>query len=346
MRACLTPAHGPIGDEWIAGRSADATTTGYELCSTQELLDSLLRLVAATGDLRWADDAEAVALNAGLGAWHPTHSAVAYLQTDNALAMTGNRPDLPEDPHQTRYRYSPVHRQAAVCCVPNAGRLLPTYLRSAVILAGRDVVVALYGPMRSELAIDGTRVTIEQRTDYPEVLAVDLVVTSSPARTFGLILRVPGWAAGADVAVEPADGDGEGEDGIEVSRADDRIVLRGDWSNRRVRVEFRAPPTIERDARGEGFVRWGPRVLALPIPERTTVTTDYGVAGLVDVAVEPASDEHAGLRLVDDAAALQVVPGGVAAAFRAEGRAAAIRRTLTPLGTAALRRATFPLDGP
>jgi uncharacterized protein len=345
MRGCLTPAHGPIGDEWIAGRTADATTTGYEMCSTQELLDSLLRLLAATGELRWADDAEAVTLNAGLGAWHPTLSAVAYLQTDNALAMTGNRPDLPEDPNQTRYRYSPVHRQAAVCCVPNAGRLLPTYLRGAVLQAHGDVVVALYGPMRSDLTIDGTRVTVEQLTDYPYELAVDVAVSSRPSRVFGLVLRVPGWAAGTDVTVEP-DGEGHPDHGVEVVHAADRILLRGSWSHHRVRVEFAAAPSIESDARGEGFVRWGPRVLALPIPDRTTVTTDYGVAGLVDVAVEPVSAAHAHLRLVDDAAALRVVPGGVEATFRVEGHARTTRQTLTPLGTAALRRVTFPLCRP
>lgn len=342
MRACLTPAHGPIGDEWIAGRSADATTTGYELCSTQELLDSLIRLLAATGDLRWADDAEAVALNAGLGAWHPTLSAVAYLQTDNALAMTGNRPDLPDDPHQTRYRYSPVHRQAAVCCVPNAGRLLPTYLRAAVLQSADGPVVALYGPMRTALTVDGADVTVEQRTDYPDELAVEVAVTSIPPRAFSLVLRVPGWATGADVEVAAADG-GQPAAGVAVDRAADRIVLRGTWSAQRVRVQFASVPTIERDPRGDGFVRWGPRVLGLPIPDRTTITADHGIAGLVDVAVTPDSDEHDALRLVADPGGLRVVPGGVEATFRVGDDPATTVRLLTPLGTAALRRVTFPL---
>jgi hypothetical protein len=344
MRACLTPAHGPIGDEWIAGRLADATTTGYELCSTQELLDSLLRLMTATGDLRWADDAEAVTFNAGLGAWHPTLSAVAYLQTDNALAMTGNRPDLPEDPHQTRYRYSPVHRQAAVCCVPNAGRLLPTYLRGAVLQDDGDVVVALYGPMRSEVTVDGARVRLDQSTQYPHELSVDLHVTCSPPRDFGLVLRVPGWAAGVDVAVESTDVPTPQAHGIEVTRAAGRVVLRGTWSSQRVQLGFMAAPTIERDARGDGYVRSGPLVLGLPIPDRTTVTADYGLAGLVDVAVTPDSDEHATLHLVADPTTLTVVPGGVDATFEVDGRSrVTVRRRLTPLGTAALRRVTFPL---
>lgn len=359
MRECLTPAHGPIGDEWIAGRTADATTTGYELCSTQELLDSLICLMAATGDLRWADDAEAVALNAGLGAWHPTHSAVAYLQTDNALAMTGNRPDLPADPHQTRYRYSALHREAAVCCVPNAGRLLPTYLRGAVLRAAGDVVVALYGPLRTELFVDGSTVILEQRTAYPDEHDVELVVSADPPREFGIVARVPAWASDVEVAVAgggAAHGSGSGADvgsvagagldaGIDVSRASGRVTLRGRWSGQRVRIRFSAEPTIERDRVGDGYVRRGPRVLALPIPATTTVTAEYGVAGLVDLAVVPDSDEHARLRLVDDPAGLVVVPGGVEAVFR-DGGGAATRRLLTPLGTAALRRVTFPLDAP
>jgi hypothetical protein len=101
------------------------------------------------------------------------------------------------------------------------------------------------------------------------------------------VLRVPGWASGVDVDVESTNGEDNPGRGVEVVRAADRIELRGSWSEHRVRVQFAAAPSIGRDARGEGFVRWGPRVLALPIPDRTTVTTDYGVAGLVDMAVEP-----------------------------------------------------------
>ena len=40
LELCLTPSGGPIGDEFIAGRLADASETGYEYCSIHELLDS------------------------------------------------------------------------------------------------------------------------------------------------------------------------------------------------------------------------------------------------------------------------------------------------------------------
>jgi hypothetical protein len=103
-------------------------------------------------------------------------------------------------------------------------------------------------------------------------------------------------------------------------------------------------PTIERDRHGHGLVRFGPRVLALAIPGATTVTADHGIAGLVDLAVVPTSDEHAGLRLVDDPATLAVVPGGVEALFCGDG-GSLTRRLLSPLGTSALRRVTFPVCG-
>jgi hypothetical protein len=74
------------------------------------------------------------------------------------------------------------------------------------------------------------------------------------------------------------------------------------------------------------------------------VTADNEVAGLVDVAVTPASDEHATLSLVVDPEALQVVPGGVEARFRISGAEGTTVRLLTPLGTAALAgsRSSWP----
>ena len=72
LSSCLTPAGGPIGDEWIAEKNADAWDTGYEFCSTVELMDSLLRLMVSTDDLAYADAIEAMLFNAGFGPGIPT----------------------------------------------------------------------------------------------------------------------------------------------------------------------------------------------------------------------------------------------------------------------------------
>ena len=111
---------------------------------------------------------------------------MAYLQTDNAFGMSGNRVGAAEDPHQTRYRYSPLHREAAVCCVPNAGRSAPDLPRGAVLVSDRSVVVALYGPMRASVEVDGVAVQIDQVTSYPDEFAVELRVTAQRPWPSGL----------------------------------------------------------------------------------------------------------------------------------------------------------------
>jgi hypothetical protein len=334
LRGCLTPAHGPVGDEWIGGRTADATSTGYELCSTQELSDSLLRLLISTGDLHWADELEKVVLNAGLGAWHPERSAVAYLQTDNAFSMSGNRSGAPDDPHQTRYRYSALHREAAVCCVPNAGRLLPTFLRGAVQVADRDVVVALYGPMRASVEVDGVAVEIDQVTDYPDELAVRLRVRAERPVAFRLLLRHPAWAQAVRIT-----------GAVVASEIPGAVVIDRIWHDESLVLAFGTEPQVHVDANGESFVTHGPRALALPIPSITHVTKQFEVPELADLSVEATSDEHTFLSLVVDRPDLiEVVPDGLVAPF-VDGRdpsGAIVGRLLKPLGRSALRRLTFP----
>jgi hypothetical protein len=339
LSRCLTPASGPIGDEWILGRHADASSTGYELCSTQELAASLLRLICATGDLDWADTLESTVLNAGLGAWHPDRSAVAYLQTDNAFTMTGNRPDAPPDPHQTRYRYSPLHREAAVCCVPNAGRLLPTFLRAAVLRQGADIVIALYGPMVATVTIAGVIVTVTQETTYPDELQVRLRVSTQRPVRFRLVMRRPRWATEVRVCRIPDEAGGPTEE-LDTSDGLDRV-----WHDDSLVVSLVAVPEMSTDASGEVFVSYGPRVFALTIPSETRATRSFDVAGLADLSVEPTSTDHEYLAMItDDPTLLTVVPQGVQAGFvdLRDPSATVVRRVLQPLGYSALRRLTFP----
>lgn len=342
LRGCVTPAGGPIGDEWIAGQQADASETGYEFCSTVELMDSLLRLMVSTGDLRLADAIENTCLNAGFGAWHPDLSAIAYLQTDNAISMAGQRFGMVPDGIQTRYRYSPLHRQAAVCCVPNAGRMLPTYLRSSLLREGDDVVIAGFAPMTAKVLVRGVPVQLRVETAFPDELGLTIHVSAREPVTFAIAVRHPGWAD--DVLVDPHfDG--------ELRREQDRVVLHREWLQHVVRIDFAAEPRFQRDERGDGYVSYGPRRFALPVPSDRTISHDYGVAGLVDVNEVPTSDEHAHLALATDRPDLlqRVLAEVVEAPFRRlddHGRVASDDielHLLLPLGATPLRRLTFPV---
>ena len=339
LSSCLTPASGPIGDEWIAEKDADAWDTGYEFCSTVELMDSLLRLMVSTGDLAYADAIEAMLFNAGFGAWHPDISAVAYLQTDNAISMAGQRFGLEPDPVQTRYRYSPVHRQAAVCCVPNAGKLLPTYLRGALLRDSDDVAIAHFGPMRAKINVRGVDVELRVVTRFPDELDLQVEVIAQEPVEFALIVRKPGWAI--DVTTMAS------ADCMITERAD-RLVLHRIWSEQTVGIAFAATPRFAADACGDAYVKYGPRLYALSVPSVQTITHRYGVAGLVELTEEPIGDEYMQFALATDRAdLLRAVPGGVEAPFRRLDVSESLPSSdievhlLQPMGTAPLRRLTF-----
>lgn len=51
--------------------------TGYEYCSIHELLDCYTHLLQKTGSAGWGDRAEWLLFNAGQGARHPEHHAIA-----------------------------------------------------------------------------------------------------------------------------------------------------------------------------------------------------------------------------------------------------------------------------
>ena len=45
---------------------------------------------------------------------------------------------------QTRYKYSPTHQDVAVCCVPNAGRIYPYYVKSMWLRTTKGLQAALF----------------------------------------------------------------------------------------------------------------------------------------------------------------------------------------------------------
>lgn len=190
----LTPSGGPIGDEWIGGRIADATETGYEYCSIHELLDSYALLFQKTGDEQYGDKVERIFFNAAQGARNPNHSCIAYLKTDNSYEMTGGKNGSTQEKNQTRYKYSAAHKDAAVCCVPNAGRITPYYVKNMWMKQGANTLVAtLLGPSLLVTNIMGVPVTIKEVTNYPYQNNIRFEVTPSKNVHLSIKIRIPEW---------------------------------------------------------------------------------------------------------------------------------------------------------
>ncbi len=337
MESCITPSGGPIGDEWIAGRNAHATDTGYEYCSITELLDSYLFMLARTGDTFWADRAEHLVFNAALGARHPHHPCIAYLKTDNSHSMTGVRQhDVAhaDDATQTRYRYSPVHQEAAVCCAPNAGRLLPSYVQSQVFETTTGFAILLYGPARTQSQWHGTGIVIEQSTNYPDALEVLVTVQVEASVSFELFLRRPRWATRMRVtAVHP-----------QVREDTDGYHITALWQDTvTIAVQFEAEVHALPCADGQFFFQRGPLVYALPIDHLERRTRTWPLGDFHEITYHPKNTDHLGLSLCGDFAQRMAYAHGALRIPMLSAAGTEFLAHLVPMKGTILRRVSFPV---
>jgi len=88
------------------------------------------------------------------------------------------------------------------CCPPNLERTfasLPGYLYST---SKDGLYVHLYENSQLDWHLqDGTRLGVQQKTNYPWDGAVDITVTAAKAADFTLYLRIPGWSNETQVTV-------------------------------------------------------------------------------------------------------------------------------------------------
>lgn len=349
LDACLTPSGGPIGDEWIAERAADTAETGYEYCSIHELLDSYTHLLQKTGAPAWGDRAEWLLFNAGQGARHPAEPAIAYLKTDTSETMVGTlHPGDPQDPDhiQNRYKYSPVHQDVAVCCVPNAGRIYPYYIKAMWMRSPAGLVATLYGPCVVQTTVAGAPVRIVEETAYPFDHTITCTVELAEPAAFELAFRRPAWAAGARC---------EAPAGATVVETGDLIAVTHTWrGGDRVRLRFEASVTLREARPGEHTLSYGPLLFVRPIAGVARAARAYPLPGFVDRYYEPAPDAL-GAYLVDPAradaftveagahdparpwATAPTLVGPLRDPTGAEEREA----RLIPMGASILRQATF-----
>ncbi|MGL6314190.1 beta-L-arabinofuranosidase domain-containing protein [Vibrio sp. WXL103] len=263
----LTPSGAPIGDEFILGKFVDSTKVGYEYCSLQEWLDSLITLTKNSGQTQWLDDVEKLFFNAALGARHPDGKGIAYLKTDNSYSMTGTAGlhECEGSVHdvQTRYKYSPTHQEAAVCCVPNAGRITPYFIKSMWMNTVSGVLKALYGPSVYQTEIKGVKVIFEEQSSYPAELNSIIHVRSEKEITFTLTLRVPAWAQSVYV------------NGKKATVSNGQIELSQNWLDSVVDIQFMTVPLKHEDQQGEFYFSYGPLIYALPLDSCLEVEREF-----------------------------------------------------------------------
>ena len=272
-----TVSGGPAGDEWIGERKANETNTGYEYCSLQELMNSYEDLFLKTGKTNFGDKAEHLFFNAAQGARDPGASCIAYLKTDNSYYMTGGLNGDTSQKKQTRYSYSPVHQDAAVCCVPNAGRITPYFVQNMWMKDKNALIASLLGPCEVNTIINGKKIRIQENTLYPYDYSIEFKIDVSEPASFDIRIRKPSWVNKFSVSEK-----WEEKNGF--------IVIHKTWKNNdRILLQFFPEPHVKKDADNEAYFTYGALVLAHPIESIAKITREYPLKGFHDFKYTPVS---------------------------------------------------------
>ena len=327
--ACTTVTGGPVGDEFIGGVGASETTRGYEYCSLHESLHSYVTLLAKLGDSRFGERAERLFFNAAQGARLPLGAGVAYLKSDNSYQMTGPLNSEPPGPGQIRYKYSPVHQDVAVCCVPNAGRIAPYFVQSMWLSEPGGVVAALLGPCALSTVVEGKPLTIVEETDYPYGNVLRFKV-NRPSGRLTLKIRKPAWALAVEASRDVTERDGFLLVAIEPSLGTQDVV-----------VAFKTRAEAHPSGRGETYFSWGALILAHPLAATETIGRTYPLPGFKDTLFRAA---HPIIYRSTGADPTEVGQGRIKATASLLNPSTRASETvdLVPMGETILRQVTFP----
>ncbi|MDT8390423.1 MAG: glycoside hydrolase family 127 protein [Lentisphaeria bacterium] len=271
----LTPSGACIGAESIKDFKPTPDMT-YEYCAITELLTSLQSASQKTGNRQWADMTEWLAFNAAQGARLADGKGISYMTMDNRFAAT-------TEGNGGRRKLSPTHEDIAVCCNPNAIKLLPYYTnRMWMRLADGEGMCALcYGPSELHTEIAGTKVKITQETDYP--FSEQIVFHIEPERpvTFELRLRIPGWAQGYELDAGDA----------QITEEEGFCRIQREWrAGDEISLSLRCEVESVSACDGDVGVKRGPLLYSLPIAAKNTVLREYPGHDLADLAFEPSEE--------------------------------------------------------
>jgi uncharacterized protein len=207
--------------------------TAYaETCAAVALVFWARRMVALTGEARYADVMERALYNNVLAGVSLNGERFFY---DNVLESQG-------DKHRWAWHSCP-------CCPPNLLRLLASF--GGYIYSQREnISINLYVQGSAVFQVAGQTLKLQQRTDYPWDGAISIRLELETPAQFALRLRIPGWCRGASLTVngQPVQLEGILEHGF--------ATLERTWqANDEIRLELpmpveriRAHPNVRADA--------------------------------------------------------------------------------------------------
>ena len=240
---------------------------GYEICTMFEMMITLLESVRLTGDFHYLDLAEKLFLNDFQAAVTNDGRRTVYCLAQNQPAAT----------HQmgTRWDISPTHDDVAVCCVPNAGKILPILARRMIARTDELISFQLYGAMAATVQMQGKEVSIRQETSYPFEERITAHI-GAPGVRFMAEFRIPAWCKKAAIKVT-------GAKDIEQVQLADRFQITATWApDSKVELDLPQELTQRTISDGRYVFDVGPLVFSAPIAHVATDYREYKLPGYAD----------------------------------------------------------------
>ena len=195
------------------------TTAHSESCANIGMLLWSERMLALTGDAKYADVIETVAYNsllAGIGLGGGDYFYTNPLRQVRELPYPLRRPgDTALDPVPAPPPSDERLRQnylSCFCCPPNTARTLARFHERAASVSDDELYIHLYGGSDIRVSHDGRVLALREDTRYPWGEEVRFTVEEAAGGGLPVRLRIPGWSRGASLLVngEPADASAPG----------------------------------------------------------------------------------------------------------------------------------------
>jgi hypothetical protein len=280
MIAELDEYHGlPNGmfscDEHLAGKSP---SQGSEFCSVVEYMYSLEQALAITGEPSLGDRLEKLAFNALPGTMTDDMWAHQYDQQPNQVESSLHKePWTTNGPESNLFGLEPNFG----CCTANFSQGWPKFASSLFMTTPQGgLVAAAYSPCEAQTTLRGAAVNIVEETGYPFRGSIKLTVNPTHPVSFPLLLRIPGWAADAEISVN-----GQRQS---PTQAGAFAHLEREWkANDVVQITFPMKPRMVTGFQGSVSIERGPLVFSYNIREDWLKLRDRGMTA--DWQVYPSS---------------------------------------------------------
>ena len=175
------------GDETLAGVSPVA---GTELCAVVEMMYSCEKLFEMTGDVKWLDLLERVAFNALPATTSEDMWTHQYVQQANQIGcahLPGKSPWMTNGSEANMFGLEPNYG----CCTANMGQGWPKLAHSVFLKSEKGVLAALPMSSRLDTVINGVKVRIEAKGDYPFSDRTVYTVKAEKPVKFEFAIRIP-----------------------------------------------------------------------------------------------------------------------------------------------------------